>query len=112
MVGQVWQAGEEVAEVCVGIDVPAAAAFDDGINDRTALANSRFADEEPVLFSNGGWPDGIFHEVVVDLDAAVPEVNFQGAPLAQGVINGLSEEALWQMESARFEEEQCFVESM
>ena len=90
MVGQMREAGEEVAEVCVGIDVPAAAAFDDGVNDRTALASSRFADEEPVLFSDGSWPNRIFHKVVVDLDAAVPQVNFQGAPLAQGVINRLS----------------------
>src|SRR5262245_14031597 len=101
-----WQASEDVVEVSVGIDVPTTAALDDGVDDRTTLASSGFADEEPVFLSDGGWPDRILHEIIVNLDPAVPQVNVQSAPLAQGVINSLSEQALWQMKPARFEEEE------
>lgn len=70
-----WETGEDVAEVGVGIDVSAAAAFDDGVDDRAALAGTCFADEEPVFLAEGGRADGILHEVIVDLDASVPQVN-------------------------------------
>jgi hypothetical protein len=42
VIGQMWEAGEDVAEISVGIDLSAAAAFDDGINDRAALAGTGF----------------------------------------------------------------------
>jgi hypothetical protein len=51
LVGEVRQAGEDVAQVGVGIDSSPAAAFDDGVNDRTALARPGFADKEPVLLA-------------------------------------------------------------
>jgi hypothetical protein len=39
-------------------------------------------DEEPVLFPKRSRADGVFHEVVVQLDPAVLEINFQRRPLA------------------------------
>jgi hypothetical protein len=59
-VGQVREAGEHVAEVGVGIDPPAAAAFDDRIEDGSALAGLGLADEEPILFADGRGADGVF----------------------------------------------------
>ncbi len=112
MIGQMWEAGENVAQVGVGIDISAAAAFDDGVDDRATLTGTGFTDEEPVLFTDGGGADGIFHQVIVDLDASVAQVNIQGAPLAQGVIDGLAKQALRQIEPAGFEEEQGFVQSL
>jgi hypothetical protein len=56
----VWQTGEHVAQVDVGIDAAAAATLDDGVDDRTALAGVRIADEQPVLLADRGGPDGVF----------------------------------------------------
>ena len=58
VVGQVWEAGEGVAQVGVRIDSSAAAAFDDGVDGRAAMAGTGFADEEPVLFAEGGGANG------------------------------------------------------
>ena len=44
-----------------------AASFDYGVDDRAALAGVGFPDEQPVFLANGRRPNGIFHEVVVDL---------------------------------------------
>ena len=61
------EAGEHVTQVGVGIKAAAAAAFDDRVEDGSALAGSGFADEEPVLFPDGGGTDGVFDQVVVGL---------------------------------------------
>ena len=105
LIGQVWEAGENLTQVGVGIELPAAAAFDDGVDDGAALAGSGFADEEPVFLSDCRWPDGILDQIIIDLDAAVAQIDLQRAPLAQGVLHRLAEQALWQVESARFEKE-------
>lgn len=52
-VGHVRQAGEHVAQVSKGIKAPAAAVFDEGVNDGAALSGVGLADEEPVLFADG-----------------------------------------------------------
>jgi len=48
--GHAGQPGEHVFEISIGIDVAPPAAFDDGVDDRAALAGSRFSDKEPVPF--------------------------------------------------------------
>ncbi len=50
MVGHAREASQDIAEVGVGIETPAAATFDDGVNDGAAFAGFGVADEEPVLF--------------------------------------------------------------
>ena len=100
VIGQMWEAGEDVAQVRVRIDVSAATTFDDGEDDRAGLAGTRFADEEPVFLSDGGGSNGVFHEVIVYFDASVSQVNFERTPLAQGVIDSLTEQALRQMAAA------------
>ena len=47
------------------------------------MAGSGFAEEEPVLLSEGGWPNGVFHEVVIDLNATVFEVEPEKRPLVR-----------------------------
>ena len=49
MIGHAGQAGQNVAEVSVGIDVSAAAAFDDRVEDGCTVSGSGFTDEEPIL---------------------------------------------------------------
>jgi hypothetical protein len=46
------------------------------------------AHEQPVLFPKGGGPDGVFHEVVVDLHPAVAQINVEAWPFAQCIIEG------------------------
>lgn len=96
MVGQRRKAGEDVPEVGIGIEATAAAAFDDGVEDGAAVARGVRPDEEPVLFAQGGGPDRIFDEVVVDLHPAVPEIHGEGGPLPEGVSDGFPEQALGQ----------------
>ena len=94
-VGEMREAGEHVAQVGVRINAAAAATFDEGVKDGPALAGSGFADEEPVLFPNRGGADGVFYQVVVDLDATVFEEDVQRGPLVEGVVDGFAQEALW-----------------
>jgi hypothetical protein len=74
-IGGVRQLGEDVAQVSGGIKPAPTAAFDDGVENGATLAGVGLADEQPVLFSEGGGADGIFHQVLVDLDAAIAEVD-------------------------------------
>ena len=76
-------------KVSLGIDGSSAAAFDQRVNDRPALASSGFAHEEPVLFADGGGADRVFNQVVVDLDTAIAQEDFERVPLPQSVIDGL-----------------------
>ena len=58
-------------------DASAAAGFDEGEQDGAALSGLRLADEQPVLFADGGGADGVLHGVVVDLNATVFEIDEQ-----------------------------------
>ena len=83
----------KLAQVGVGIEPAAAAALDDGVDDGAALAGVGGADEEPVLLAERGGADGVFDQVVVDLQAAVGQVEQEGGPLAEGVVDRLAEQA-------------------
>src|SRR5690606_7903792 len=76
-VGHRRQAGEDVTQVIEGIDGATAAALDDREEDGGALAGVSRADEEPVLFADGGGSNGVFHRVVVDFDVTVVNVNLE-----------------------------------
>ena len=55
------------------------------------------AEEEPVLFPNCRWADGVLDEVVVDLDVSVIGVDEQLIPEIEGVGDGFSGLAFWQV---------------
>ena len=74
-VGHRGEPGEHVTQVGVGIDAAAAATLDDGVKDGAALAGIGIAQEQPVLFSKSGRPNGVFHEVIVYLDSAIFEID-------------------------------------
>ena len=92
--GHLGQAGEDVAQVGQRVEAPAAAAFDDGVEDGGSLACVGGSDEEPVFLAYRGGADGVFDSVVVDLDAPVGEEAFEGGPLLEGVGDGAAHCAL------------------
>jgi len=63
--GSGWEPREDVPEVFEGIDLSAAAGFDDRVDQGAAVAGIGIADEEPVLLADGGGANGVFNEVVV-----------------------------------------------
>jgi hypothetical protein len=54
--------------------------------DGVALAGLGLAHEEPVLFTQRRRPDGIFHEVLIDLHATIVEVDAKLRPQVQCVV--------------------------
>ena len=76
-VGHVRQTGENIPQIGIRIDSASAAAFNDRVNDGSPFSGIGFADEQPVLLPDGGWSDGVFHEVVVDLNAAIIQEHLQ-----------------------------------
>ena len=80
LVGHGRQTGEHVAQVLPRVEATAAASFDEGEEDRAALAHGFVADEQPVLLAHGGGPDGVLHKVVVDLDSSVLDVRLKHGP--------------------------------
>ena len=60
--------------VGVGIDAAATATLNDGVEDGAALAGIGIAQEQPVLFSKSGRPNGVFHKVIVYLHSAIFEM--------------------------------------
>ena len=70
-VGCRWQPGEDVPQVGEGVDAAATAVFDDGVEDGAAFTRSGVADEEPILFANGGGTDRVLDAVVVDFEPTV-----------------------------------------
>ena len=101
-IGGVGQPGEHVAQVGERIDTAAATAFDDGVEDGAALASVGGTDEQPVLFAQGGGPDGVFDQVVVNLEATVVEINAQQGPLGEGIVEGLAKVAARQVTPGHF----------
>ena len=69
-------------EVGEGICPVAADLLYEGVEDRAAPAGVFAADEHPVLVPKFGGADGIFGEVVVELDLSVEETRLEVWPLA------------------------------
>lgn len=86
---------EDPLEPGEGIDSVAADLLDEGVDDRAAPAGVLCADEHPVLVAEFGGTDGVFGEVVVELDLAVEEAGFEVGELFEGVIERLGEAVPW-----------------
>ena len=80
--------GENVLQVSVRVEAATPATFDDGVNDGATFSGISVSHEQPVLLADGRGTNGIFDQVVVDLHPAVCQINRQGAPKAQRIING------------------------
>ena len=95
--GRVRQAGEQISQVGLGVDPGAVAVADQGIKQSSAFAAFRIAHEQPVLLADRAWADGVFDQIVVDLDPPVLEEHKKFVPLAEGVGDGFPGEALGQV---------------
>src|SRR6478672_8096718 len=62
------------------------------------------------LFKSGR-PDGVFHEVVVDLDSAIFEIDTKQGPGGERQIDGLAKSAARQIAAGFFEEDQSAVQT-
>ena len=76
------------------------------------MAGLGIAEEQPVLLSEGGRSNGVFHEVVVDLDSTIFEIDTQQRPIGERVIDGLAKSAARQITARLFEEDQSTVETL
>src|SRR6185437_4711939 len=70
------------------------------------LAGGGFAEEEPVFLADGGGADGVFDQVVVDLQTTILEEDQQCGPLIEGVVDGFAHEALRQVTTDGFQSHQ------
>ena len=61
------QAREQIFQMIEWIEAVPPTTAQQGINHGAALSSLRMSNEQPVLFSEGTGPDGIFDQVVVDL---------------------------------------------
>src|ERR1017187_132968 len=102
-VGGRGEPGEDVTQVRIGIDSTTAAAFNDGVEDGAAFSGLGFADEEPILFAERRGPDGIFHKILIYLDASIVEVNTEQRPQVQRVVDGQAHPAARQVTALAFQ---------
>ena len=73
-VGHVRQASQDITEVGVGINSVTLTGGYQGVKDGAVLAGFRVAEKQPVLFTDRCWPDGIFDQVVIDLQFGIIEI--------------------------------------
>jgi len=97
------QAGQDILKVVPWRNAKAAAVFHDGVEDRALLSGTLVSNEEPVSGPNLGWAEGVLIEIVIDLHAAVGQIDLKPGPLAQGVGDGLAQQALGQDRAAQGE---------
>lgn len=84
-------AGDDLAQVGVMVDVVELAGFDERGDGRPVLGAAVGLGEEGILAIEGERPNGPFDGVVVDVDAAVVEEQAKPGPARQGVADRLGE---------------------
>ena len=72
-------------------------AFDDRVEDRSSLARIGCAEEEPVLRADCRGMNGVFDEVVVDLETPIFDETDEVRPLLEDLGEGLAHAALGQV---------------
>jgi len=90
-------AGEHVAQILVRIDPSPTATFDHGVDHGAALPRFGVSKKQPVLLADSCRSNRIFHTVVVDFDAAINDILGEKIPVREGVADGLSKCARWEM---------------
>jgi hypothetical protein len=85
---------EDPFEAGMGIEAMAADLFDEGVDDGTSPAGFFTPNELPIVHANLGGANGVFGEVVVELDLPVEEAGFEMFPLIKGVAERFPKVAL------------------
>ena len=70
-IGVLRDDGKDVFEVLKRIYSVEFAGLGNGVEDRSAISDILASDKEPVFFADGGGTDGVFDQVVVDLDSGI-----------------------------------------
>lgn len=96
LVGHARQTRQHIFEILARIDAQATAVLHHGVDDRGFFSRVLRSDEQPVLRSQLGGTDGVFDEVVVDLDAAIRQIGLKIPPLVHGVGDGFAQMTFWQ----------------
>ncbi len=91
LIGHGGKPFQDVGEVGFGVVAVTAGSLDEGVDDGTALAGGLAADEEPVLFADGGGADAVLDPVVVDLELPLIDVEGELGPEGEGVVDGFSQ---------------------
>lgn len=102
-VGHGGETCEDIAQVGVRIDMATATGFDEGVEDGAAVTGGGIAEEEPVFLSDGGGSDGVFDEVIVDLNSSVVEEHAEEIPIGEGVVDGHAHAAAREIATGKFE---------
>jgi hypothetical protein len=87
----VHQLLEDPLEVGEWIRSVAADLLDECIDNCAAPAGMLAADEHPILVAELGRADGVFGEIIVELDLAVHEAGFEVRQLIGGVGQGIAQ---------------------
>lgn len=85
------QSRQDVGEVFSNVNFETAAVFNDGVEDGAFASGLAVSYEQPVFLAKLGWTDGVFYEVVVDLNPTGGEVAFEILPLVESVGDGFSQ---------------------
>ena len=75
----------------VGIDAVGLARAEERAVHGNVLCRIVRSGKEPVLASQGDGPDGILHQVVVDLKVAIVQVGHHVIPQAYGIADGFAD---------------------
>ena len=92
-------AGEHVAQILMRIDAASAATFDNRVDHGAALSGLGVSKKQPVLPADSRRPNGIFHSIVVDFDAAIADIFDERLPVREGLTDGLAKAARRKMPS-------------
>ena len=84
-------AGDDVGEVAVRLDVEELAGLDQRSDHRPVLGTAIRAGEECVLAIKRERADGAFDDVVIDFDPAILKEEAEARPTGQGIADCLSE---------------------
>lgn len=78
----------------------ALAVLNEGVGDTPEFSSPAGSKKQVVLGPDFQGADGVLAEVVIQFNASVVEVDFEAAPLVEGVGDGLAHAAFWQVQGA------------
>ena len=91
--GPLAQSGEHVVEMLAQMNVQASAGLDDRGDGRHLGAGLFAADMQPVFPAQHNRPQAGFAPIIIRRHPAIRQIDFQPAPLAQGIVAGFGQGA-------------------
>ena len=110
-VGGGGQPDEGVTQVSIWIETATAAALDYGVQDGSTLPGFSLSDKQPILLTESRGTDGVLHQVLVNFDASIIEVNTEQRPQVERVVDSQNHAAAGQVPSLYFQAGQDAMKS-